>query len=171
MPFGDYRPRKQLYLTSSTPTSHKLHVGDSWPELVGMTRAEARNWLLANGYDWVQLSGGLGPDETICAATIWSGMTACCGEIIQPLHPDDVKATVKLISCTTEVALWDFEEHGFDPNTLDTTGTYDSFLMLQAAGTDGCPNGTACPPECPGLLEGEEFRPMEPYWRNVGGAA
>jgi hypothetical protein len=29
--------------------------------------------------------------------------------------------------------------------------------------------GTACPPECPGLLEGQTFEPMEPYWRsNVG---
>ena len=28
--------------------------------------------------------------------------------------------------------------------------------------------GSACPPECPGLREGETMLPMEPYWRDRG---
>lgn len=39
---------------------------------------------------------------------------------------------------------WDFEEHGFDPNSWDTTGTYDSHLLLTDTGSPNCPNATVC---------------------------
>lgn len=31
--------------------------------------------------------------------------------------------------------------------------------------------GASCPPECPGLGDGEEYEPMEEYWRRADGTA
>jgi hypothetical protein len=42
----------------------------------------------------------------------------------------------------TVYATFDFEEHGFDPNSFDTSGTWDSNLLVEDE-ADKCPNGTA----------------------------
>jgi hypothetical protein len=42
----------------------------------------------------------------------------------------------------TVYATFDFEEHGFDPNSFDTTGTWDSNLLVENNPAK-CPNGAA----------------------------
>lgn len=117
-----------------------LRPGETWPELIGLTFAWAKAWLTDRDY---QRSGLTivqdNPDDSsiVCGAVV-DGPKSCCGYVLNR------GATLTLSACSTAIATWDFEEHGFDPNTLDITGTYDSFLNYQPAGTGNCPNGTAC---------------------------
>lgn len=127
-----------------------LKPGDTWSDLIGMTIADAKTYMAAQGYvlnpDLLTIDqGGAGEDEVICDATV-DGPATCCGYLLAgPRYGADRfldASVITLTSCSTDVAVWDYEAHGAPTDTYDTTGTYDSNLELTSS--VNCPNGTAC---------------------------